>query len=123
MKTISIGNMALILALAPCGVSLGQDIVPTRVTIHTKICPENAPCGTAAGCLWTQYCFPRAGCPDDYVPNPLPRFCQPLYPPFYKCVPAGEGCTSCGNGPGQPRISLWFLPTPRTLREALWFQP
>jgi hypothetical protein len=81
-------------------------------------CPRVA----AKSWTWVQDCFPRCGCPDDYCPRPLPRQCWPPYPCYYQCVPAGDGrpvrCESKKDG-----WSLWFLPTPRTLRDAVWCSP
>src|SRR5579862_807925 len=123
MERISIGNLALILALAQCDHSMAQQIAQMPETPNTKIYQGNGTCGSGTGCHWTQSCFPRNGCPDDFLPNPLPRPCQPPYPPFYQCVPAGPCGSSCGSGPVQSRLTWWFLPTPRALREAFWFQP
>jgi hypothetical protein len=75
------------------------------------------------GVDWTRTCFPRCGCPDDYCANPYPRPCWPPYPPWYQCVPAGDCAPDGGCGSGRGRLSWWFLPTPRALREAIWCQP
>jgi hypothetical protein len=74
-------------------------------------------------CCGAQGCFPRCGCPDDYCPQPFPRQCWPPYPPFYQCVPAGD-CAGPGcRIPGREKLTWWFIPTPRALREAIWWQP
>ncbi|SRR6266849_6736217 len=79
----------------------------------------------APGCglHWSRDCFPHGGCPDDYCGNPYPRQCWPPYPAFYRCVPAGD-CAGyeCGKS-GQGRLTWWFIPTPRALRDALWLRP
>jgi hypothetical protein len=80
-------------------------------------------CSSAKGLVWQLNCFPRCGCPDDYCPNPYPRQCWPPYPPFYRCVPAGECSHPPCVGVGNEKLTWWFLPTPRALREALWCQP
>ena len=68
-------------------------------------------------------CFPRSTCPDDYCPNPYPRQCRPPYPPFYRCVPAGECAHPPCVGVGNEKLTWWWIPTPRALHEALWLQP
>ena len=81
-----------------------------------------ADCGAGCGGLhWTHECFPRGGCPDDYCPNPYPRQCWPPYPLFYRCVPAGDfaGCRERGTDD----LTWWFIPKPRTLREAIGWRP
>ncbi len=80
------------------------------------------PAPAPQGCHWTLGCFPRCGCPDDYCPHPYPRPCWPPYPPFYRCVPAGN-CQPNACGRGQEKLTWWFLPTHRALREALWSHP
>jgi hypothetical protein len=75
------------------------------------------------GLHWAAGCFPRCGCRDDYCPHPYPRPCWPPYPPFYKCVPAGDCPHPPCTGVGNETLAWWFLPTPRALREALWCQP
>jgi hypothetical protein len=90
-------------------------------------CPAKPACESPAGwlgsCKWTAGCFPRCGCPDDYCPNPYPRQCWPPYLPFYRCVPAGECAHPPCVGVGNEKLTWWFLPTPRALREALWCRP
>ena len=75
---------------------------------------------TPPGCCPAGRCFPPSCCPDDYGPNPFPRQCWPPYPPFYVCVPAGDPAQPGACDRGRGRLTLWFLPTPRALREALW---
>jgi hypothetical protein len=80
-----------------------------------------ASCGTNCGGLhWSHDCFPRGGCPDDYCPNPFPRQCWPPYPVFYRCVPAGD-CAGCRQRSDD--LSWWFIPKPRTLRDAVGWRP
>jgi hypothetical protein len=94
---------------------------PATISVDVPVCGSHGE--GPAGLHWTHGCFPRCGCPDDYCPNPYPRQCWPPYPPFYRCVPAGD----CGHPPcvgvGNEGLSWWFIPTPRALREALWCQP
>jgi hypothetical protein len=105
--------------IAVSTVSIAQD--PKSVPATETVCPTcGKQCGPR-GVHWTDGCFPRCGCCDDYCPRPLPRQCVPCYPPFYKCVPAGDGCCCCD--PNKRKLSCWFLPTPRALKDALWFQP
>jgi hypothetical protein len=86
--------------------------------------PAPCPSDGGRGCgHWTRACFPRCGCPDDYCPNPLPRQCWPPYPPFYQCVPAGDFVHPPCVGVGNEKLTWWWIPTPRALREALWCQP
>jgi hypothetical protein len=114
MKTATLALLWLQIALVACASEPAPEPAPMLLT-PAKTCPS--------GCLWTYGCFPRYGCPDNYCPNPLPRQCWPPYPPFYRCVSAGE----CGHPPcvgvGHERLTWWFMPTPRALREALWCQP
>jgi hypothetical protein len=57
--------------------------------------------GAPHGLCWTAGCFPRQGWPDDYCPTPCPRPCWPPYPPFYRCVPAGDCAPpACGGNGG-----------------------
>jgi hypothetical protein len=85
--------------------------------------PPPASCRISPPCAWVQGCFPRCGCCDDYCPRPYPPPCWPAYPSFYKCAPAGNCPPSTYGVPGKDHISCWFLPTPLTLREALWLRP
>jgi hypothetical protein len=80
---------------------------------------------TAPGCglHWTRDCFPGNACPDDYQPKPLPRQCWPPYPSYYRCVPAGDGTGPICGSPAKDRLTWWFFPTPRALRDALWLHP
>ena len=86
----------------------------------TSPAPCCAPPASAHDPRWALHCFPPNCCPDDYRPNPYPCPCWPPYPPFYRCVPAGDGAPSHH---ARDAATLWFLPTPRTLREALWLRP
>jgi hypothetical protein len=98
---------------------IGQD--PSPCSDRGANNPACAPAAThTTSCHWAQGCFPRCGCPDDYCPHPYPPPCWPPYPSFYQCVPAGAWAPSTYGVPGKDRISLWFIPTPLTLREALW---
>ena len=118
-----LGLMAVLTLSAP---GLAQDSRPGSASPVTP-CPASPTCdchGSGAGCCrWTAGCFPLHGCPDDYCPNPFPRQCWPPYPPFYRCVPAGN----CGHPPcvgvGNETLTWWWIPTPRALREALWCRP
>src|SRR5262245_14836155 len=104
------------LAQEPRQVPAGAVITSTE----PPVCASR--CGGLNCCRWTLGCFPRWGCPDDYSPNPYPRQCWPPYPPFYQCVPAGD-CAPCCRDRGKDRLTWWFIPTPRALREAFWCQP
>jgi hypothetical protein len=90
-------------------------------------CTEGPASGLHGGgggcCHWTAGCFPRCDCPDDYCPNPYPRQCWPPYPPFYRCVPAGDCAHPPCVGVGNEKLTWWWIPTPRALREALWCRP
>jgi hypothetical protein len=109
-------------ALALCAPGRGQESAQGP----SPACAGGQSCGLAHcpphGLHWTRACFPRHGCPDDYCPHPCPRPCWPPYPPFYRCVPAGN-CSPAYNGPHTGGLAWWFLPTPRALREAIWCQP
>src|SRR5262245_6850331 len=70
---------------------------------------------------WTQRCFPRSGCADDYCRRPLPRQCWPCYPTFYRCVPAGEcACQTCGNR--REGVTWCIFPTCKAFTEAVWWR-
>jgi hypothetical protein len=87
-------------------------------------CPTAESCGSGTGCCqWARSCFPRGGCCDDYCAHPYPRPCWPPYPPFYQCVPAGHCAHPPCVGVGNEKLTWWWVPTPRALREALWCQP
>jgi hypothetical protein len=73
------------------------------------------PCGCQA-----ETCFPRSTCLDDYCPSPYPRQCWPPYPAFYQCVPAGVCSHPPCVGVGNEKLTWWWIPTLRALREALW---
>jgi hypothetical protein len=115
MRTASMVCLCLLGALIVAGHLRGQGPC-TSCSAEGEVAGPN-------GLHWARSCFPRPCCPDDYCPRPLPRQCQPAYPPFYRCVPAGDcpgpGCTPHGQG----RLTWWFLPTPRALREAIWCHP
>jgi hypothetical protein len=107
--------LALVLLLSSLGAALPA--------IGQECCQPSFACRASSPCAWVKVCFPRCGCPDDYCPHPYPPPCWPSYPPFYKCVPAGTCSPSTYGVPGKDRISLWFIPTPLTLHEALWLHP
>jgi hypothetical protein len=111
---------AVVLCLLSAPLILAQAPGPLPAPVG---CAEGPSCASPHGLHWTQCCFPRQGCPDDYCPNPFPRPCPPPYPPFYQCVPAGECGQAAGCGHDKDRLTWWFLPTPRALREAVWCQP
>jgi hypothetical protein len=119
MKNTAAVFLGLVVPLAVCAAGLGQAPGQGPCTV----CTEGPPCAGGQGLHWTTHCFPPNCCPDDYCPNPFPRLCWPPYPPFYRCVPAGDcggpGCAAHGQG----RLTWWFLPTPRALFEALWCHP
>jgi hypothetical protein len=117
---------ALLVCFLSALVAGAQEPVPERagsvpVGVDVPGCGFCHECPT--GLHWPRDCFPHCGCPDDYCPHPFPRQCWPPYPPFYQCVPAGH----CGHPPcvgvGNEKLTWWFLPTPRALREALWCHP
>jgi hypothetical protein len=107
-----------LIALCACNTAWCQQPQP-QVGIPTNTCAAGpTSCASnAIGIHWAHGCFPRCDCPDDYCPNPLPRQCWPPYPPFYRCVPAGSGSSS------KDKLTWWFIPNARALREALWCQP
>lgn len=81
------------------------------------------PCAGPGGLHWTNCCFPRSGCPDDYCPNSYPRQCWLPYPSFYKCVPAGACAPSDGCATGKDKRTWWFVPKPQAFHDAIWSQP
>ncbi len=97
----------------------------TTSALSSDMQPLNGCKCTTPGCglHWTGDCFPRYGCPDDYCSKPFPRQCWPSYPPYYRCVPAGDCIGPACGSPGKDRLTWWFIPTPRALREALWLHP
>jgi hypothetical protein len=110
--------LAGVLIMAPRG--LGQQ--------PASCSDSDAPAARAPGALlrcfsWTLGCFPRCGCGDDYCPHPYPRQCWPTYPAFYRCVPAGDCVHPPCAGVGNEKLTWWWVPTPRALREAFWCQP
>jgi hypothetical protein len=126
MRDASTLVMALLGALAMSVPGLAQESGPGRAcpmtTCPTKPACESRGAGTS-WCRWAIGCFPRHGCPDDYCPNPYPRQCWPPYPPFYRCVPAGDCTHPPCVGVGYEKLTWWWLPTLRALRDALWCQP
>jgi hypothetical protein len=126
MKTASSALLGLLGVLVTCVPVPGQGPCPSPgspVSTWVEAPPCRLPSASPDGCHWVRGCFPRGGCPDDYCPNPYPRQCWPPYPPFYKCVVAGN----CGHPPcvgvGNEKLTWWWIPTPRALRDALWLQP
>jgi hypothetical protein len=123
MKNAIAVLLCLVSPVVVCAQAPGQPPVPASPTG----CPEGPSCisssGGPHGLHWTRCCFPRNGCPDDYCPNPYPRPCWPPYSPFCQCVPAGNCGQSGCSGRDKDRLTWWFLPTPRALREAIWCQP
>jgi hypothetical protein len=126
MKTASAALLGLLGALVAAGHGFGQGpgpgpASPVKPGAEAPAC--GLPCGGPGGCDWVRGCFPRGGCPDDYCPNPFPRQCWPPYPPFYKCVPAGNCVHPPCVGVGNEKLTWWFIPTPQALHEALWLHP
>src|SRR5262249_6242174 len=142
MKTANLAILCLLSGPVNCTPALAQlpprSVIPTRPeTPATHAAPPNT-CGVVpasgscvappsngcaappnAGCAAPASC-PSICCPDDYCPHPQPVVCCPQYPPFYKCVPAGD-CGGCRDG--RDGLTLWFIPTPRALHQALWGRP
>jgi hypothetical protein len=124
MKTLTILSLTVAAAVTfavPCCADTPVSTGGQAVSVINPQCAAT-PCPVPK-CRWTWTCgcFPRWGCPDDYCPHPLPRQCWPPYPAFYRCVPAGD-CGPCGSKwhKADDR-TWWFLPKPRTMHEALWF--
>jgi hypothetical protein len=118
--------LCLLSALAAVAPGFGQEPRPATAgpVAPCAATPAYGSTGDGSkGLHWTDCCFPRRGCCDDYCPHPYPRQCWPPYPPFYKCVPAGHCAHPPCVGVGDEKLAWWFLPTPRALREALWCQP
>jgi len=136
MRIISIAVLCLVTSLVASVSTFGQELEPRqgyagwfskqsllglRASVPTPA--RNVSEGTCAGSCAThsngpQCCFPRNSCPDDYSANPLPRQCWPEYPPFYRCVPAGD---CAGYNHENAKLTWWFIPKPQALRDALWF--
>src|SRR5579871_1487050 len=119
MKNATLTLLGLLGALAAGVPGFSQEprLVPTSpapAVIYPDGPPSGAPCVPSKCFGWTRACFPRCGCPDDYCPTPLPRQCWEPYPPFYRCVPAGDCDPGC-NGRRIDRLTWWFIPTPRAL--------
>jgi hypothetical protein len=114
--------LACLLTLALSEGGTAQEIKPiASQPAGSRSCQTCGPQSGPRGCRWAESCFPRTGCCDDYCPNPLPRQCAPCYPSFYKCIPASDGGCCCAQK--KDKLSCWFLPMPRALKEALWMQP
>jgi hypothetical protein len=94
---------------------------PAPACTDGPVCEK--PCSGPGSSHWTNCCYPRSGCPDDYCPNSYPRQCWLPYPSYYKCVPAGACSRSDACAAQKDKRSWWFVPTPQALRDALWFQP
>jgi hypothetical protein len=77
------------------------------------------PCGRCAKSTCDTPCFPKCGCCDDYCPHPLPCACWPPYPCYFKCAPAGGRTETAKCGTEKDGWALWFMPTPRTVKEAI----
>jgi hypothetical protein len=120
MKSAAVLSWGLAAALLAASRSPGQQ---TRPEPCAPGCQAPPGAGPTTGLHWTYCCFPRQGCPDDYCPHPYPQSCRPAYPPFYECVPAGDCSPSRCREQARDGGTLWFLPTMRTLREALWCKP
>jgi hypothetical protein len=126
MTTMRRALLCLLCAWAAAGPGFGQEPRPEpagpSATYTTS--PACGPNGDGLkGLHWTAGCFPRCAGRDDYCPHPFPRPCWPPYPPFYKCVPAGNCAHPPCTGVGNEKVAWWFVPTPRALREAVWCQP
>jgi hypothetical protein len=122
MRSAPPALLCLLSALAACGPGHGQEPGPlpagsARISVDVPACGFHR--DGSKGLHWTRGCFPRCGCPDDYCPSPYPRQCWPPYPPFYQCVPAGNCAHPPCVGVGNEKLTWWFIPTPRALREAL----
>jgi hypothetical protein len=137
MKIVSIGFLSPIVFLVIGTWAKAQELEPKQAYVGwfpknsplepqagiaaPTHCVGKGPCGGSCGSFSSGFrcCFPPNNCPDDYCPNPLPRQCWTEYPPFYRCVPAGD-CAGCGNEKG--KLSWWFIPKPQALRDALWLK-
>src|SRR5215471_10778323 len=101
MKTASPALGCSVIIFAICTLGHSQEPVPGPSS-PCKACTQGTTSGLPGcglnGFRWTLGCFPRCTCPDDYCPNPYPRQCWPPYPPFYRCVPAGDCARSSGGG-------------------------
>jgi hypothetical protein len=118
--------LGLIGALAASVPGLAQESLPRPAAPLPTWSPE-PPCksdpGGRGSIHWTAGGFPRCNCPDDYCPKPFPQQCWPPYPPFYLCVPAGECAHPPCVGVGNEKLTWWWIPRPRALRDALWCNP
>jgi hypothetical protein len=118
--------LGLVCVLACWAAARGQEPGPATTSPRAVCgaCATGESCGSGPGCCgWVRTCFPRRGCCDDYCPNPYPRQCWLPYPPFYRCVPAGECVHPSCVGVGNEKLTWWWIPTPRALRDALWCDP
>ncbi len=122
MKYAAAMFTGLLGGLLVCRLAPGQQPAPPACPTGTPGQACGSPGASPHGLRWTDCCFPRHGCPDDYCPHPYPRPCPLPYPPFYRCVPAGN-CHPTYSGPHTGGLAWWFVPTPRALREAIWCQP
>src|SRR5262249_47154669 len=126
MKSITIALLGVFGAwVADCQANAQQPRpAPVRPCIKCAAAPAGAPNSDEKTTFhWAAGCFPRCNCPDDYCPTPLPRQCSPTYPPFYRCVAAGCCYHPPVTGVGNERLTWWWIPTPRALREALLWRP
>jgi hypothetical protein len=118
--------LCVLVGLIVCTNGHGQEVKrppDSAVNIYATTPAWDSVCSGLKGSSWTASCFPRCGCADDYCANPYPRQCWPPYPPFYKCVPAGDGGPGLGCVAAKDKLSWWFIPTPQALREAVWWRP
>src|SRR5271170_3523471 len=113
--------VSAVVLVASTASAFGQEPSPL---LDPTACPKRGAdaCGVS-GWKRSAACFPRCGCPDDYCPSPLPRQCWTAYPYFYQCVPAGSRCPKPKCETKKDGWAVWFLPTPRTLKDAIWCQP
>lgn len=126
MKNVSMELLVVACSLFLGASVFGQELEPRQAyagwfSRHSSPPAEKANCCGSCGATsgGDRCCFPRNACPDDYCDKPFPRQCWPDYPPFYRCVPAGD-CAGYGNG--KENLTWWFIPKPQALREALWLK-
>ena len=123
MKGYRLVSLSLLSALIAAAPGVGQELGSGPAAPPGPVPVTPAPYLASRGCGWTFGCFPRRGCPDDYCPHLYPRQCWPPYPPFYRCAPASDCAAGTGCDRAADRLTWWFIPTPRALREAVWRQP